>query len=152
MKNSGQGSMHRMFRLEKKEGPHSGQMVKLWKGSPEGPVYSDSFVFSLTGLLPPQWGTSPPEWDSITVLVRVSTMTKSNFEKRGFVSAYSSTSQSIVEGSWGRNTSQESGGRNRSRCHREILLAFSAWFLMHIGTLCPGTASPTGVWPSCTNH
>lgn len=47
-------------------------------------------------------------------------MTKSNLQWKGFILSYSL--QSIIEGSQGRNSRKEAGGRNRSTNYEEMML------------------------------
>jgi hypothetical protein len=66
---------------------------------------------------------------------------------------YLSLKLSIMQGSWGRNLKQDSGGRNWSIGHRGILftglrlMTYPAYFLIASRTIIsPGMASPTASW------
>ena len=80
------------------------------------------------------------------------TMTKNNLRRKGFISAPSSTSQSLIEGNHGRNSRHEPGGR--SWCWgREgtlftdlLLIARSAWLLVAPRATCSGMVLPAVSW------
>ena len=93
---------------------------------------------------------------SVTVCVSFAVIkhfpTKTSWEGKGFVSSWYSGHNPITEGSWGRNSRQEPGGRNWSRDHGETLLpglfstACSIGFLVHPRLTCPEVSPPTVGW------
>lgn len=69
---------------------------------------------------------------------------KSHLGKKGFISVYSSTTQSTTEGSKGKNSRQGPAGGNWSRGHGKVLLTGLSF--MAPRTSCPGIAPPTVNW------
>lgn len=78
------------------------------------------------------------------------TLTESTLGEEKDYLAYVFRSQSITEGSQGRNSRQELGGRNWSWGHQGVLLTgflsvvWSAWLIIGPRTICLGAASTVG--------
>lgn len=75
---------------------------------------------------------SKPAWDtwclSLVSTAVINIMTKSNLGRKGFISFYTSTPQSTIEGQ-DRNSRKEPGGRNWSRDHGGVAAYWLVWLV-----------------------
>lgn len=119
--------------------------------------YSNIHSWAPTSVLP--WFLLPwfkhypkPTWGGMDIFQFTCyslSVTKSSFWRNRFIIFHTCTSQTTPEGSQGRWSKQEPGGRDWSRDHGWILLtgfahmAFSACFLIHPKNASPGVAQST---------